>query len=243
MFMLLLTVAGNETTRNATAHGMHALLDAPRAVRDAAGRPRRARWAPRSTRSCAGRSPVLHFRRTATADTELRGQAIKDGDKVVIWHISANRDEEVFDDPFTFDIERSPNPHVAFGGGGPHFCLGANLARMELRLIFDELLTRIPDITLAGEPERLRSNFIGGIKHMPVTWTPGVPRRAAARGHERVERLVQSRKIGWAALAAGADRLFEVLGRQADVQLRDALVVHVRVQAAGVEARPQHAAS
>jgi cholest-4-en-3-one 26-monooxygenase len=89
-----------------------------------------------------------------------------------MWHISANRDEEVFDDPYTFDITRSPNPHVAFGGGGPHYCLGANLARMELRLILTELLTRIPDLQLAGEPERLVSNFIGGIKHLPVTWTP-----------------------------------------------------------------------
>jgi cholest-4-en-3-one 26-monooxygenase len=80
----------------------------------------------------------------------------------------------VFDDPFTFDITRSPNPQVAFGGGGPHYCLGANLARMELRLILTELITRIPDLTLAGEPERLVSNFIGGIKHLPVTWTPGL---------------------------------------------------------------------
>ena len=91
----------------------------------------------------------------------------------MIWHISANRDEEVFDDPFVFDITRNPNPHVAFGGGGSHFCLGANLARMELQLIFEELATRLPDMQLAGEPDRLLSNFIGGIKHMPVKWTPG----------------------------------------------------------------------
>ena len=116
---------------------------------------------------------MLHFRRTATADTEIRGQAIKAGDQVVIWHISANRDEEVWDDPFVFDITRDPNPHVAFGGGGSHFCLGANLARTELRLIFKELATRLPDMQLAGEPDRLLSNFIGGIKHMPVKWTPG----------------------------------------------------------------------
>ena len=98
---------------------------------------------------------------------------IKKGDKVVMWHISANRDEEVFDDPYTFDITRSPNPHIAFGGGGSHYCLGANLARTELALIFHEIVKRIPDMTLAGDPEVLRSNFIGGIKHMPVTWTPG----------------------------------------------------------------------
>jgi cholest-4-en-3-one 26-monooxygenase len=172
MFMMLLIVAGNETTRNATAHGMHALMTNPDQFEllrsDPAGRMEDAveeilRWG----------SPVLHFRRTATADNELRGREIKTGDKVVIWHISANRDEEVWADPFTFDITRSPNPQVAFGGGGSHFCLGANLARMELRLILDELVTRIPDMRLAGEPERLRSNFIGGIKHMPVAWTPG----------------------------------------------------------------------
>jgi cholest-4-en-3-one 26-monooxygenase len=172
MFMLLLAVAGNETTRNATAHGMHALLTNPEQFEllksDPEGRMDDAveevlRWA----------SPVLHFRRTATTDTEIRGQKIAAGDRVVIWHISANRDEEVWDDPFTFDITRSPNPHVAFGGGGSHFCLGANLARMELKLILTELVTRLPDMQLAGEPERLLSNFIGGIKHMPVKWTPG----------------------------------------------------------------------
>ena len=99
----------------------------------------------------------------------------------MIWHISANRDEEVWADPFTFDITRSPNPHVAFGGGGSHFCLGANLARMELKLILTELVTRLPDMQLAGEPQRLLSNFIGGIKHMPVKWTPGI-----ARPHRRL---------------------------------------------------------
>src|SRR5439155_25672623 len=93
---------------------------------------------------------------------------IAEGDKVVIYYISANRDETVFDDPFTFDIGRSPNEHVAFGGGGPHFCLGANLARMEIRLMFNELLDRVPDICQTGPAERLRSNFINGIKHIPV---------------------------------------------------------------------------
>jgi cholest-4-en-3-one 26-monooxygenase len=172
MFMLLLAVAGNETTRNATAHGMHALMTNPEQFEllrsDPEGRIDDAveevlRWG----------SPVLHFRRTATVDTEIRGRQIKAGDRVVIWHISANRDEEVWDDPFVFDITRNPNPHVAFGGGGSHFCLGANLARMELKLILTELVTRMPDMQLAGEPQRLLSNFIGGIKHMPVKWTPG----------------------------------------------------------------------
>jgi cholest-4-en-3-one 26-monooxygenase len=177
MFMLLLAVAGNETTRNATAHGMYALMTNPEQFEllrsDPEGRIDDAveevlRWG----------SPVLHFRRTATVDTEIRGRAIKEGDRVVIWHISANRDEEVWNDPFVFDITRNPNPHVAFGGGGSHFCLGANLARMELKLILTELVTRMPDMQLAGEPQRLLSNFIGGIKHMPVKWTPG-PRALA----------------------------------------------------------------
>jgi cholest-4-en-3-one 26-monooxygenase len=172
MFMLLLAVAGNETTRNATAHGMHALLTNPDQFKILTDDPDGAidlaaeeilRWA----------SPVLHFKRTVTADTEIRGQELKDGDEVVMWYISANRDEEVFDDPFTFDVTRDPNPQIAFGGGGNHFCLGANLARMELKLIFQEIARRMPDMQLAGEPDRLRSNFIGGIKHMPVTWTPG----------------------------------------------------------------------
>src|SRR6516164_2642346 len=171
MFMLLLTVAGNETTRNSTSWGMLALMQHPEQYRalhdDPSGLDTAVeeilRWA----------SPVYHFRRTATIDTEVHGQAIAAGDTVVIWHISANRDESVFKDPFTFDITRSPNEHVAFGGGGPHFCLGANLARAELKIIFQELLERVPDMRLSGEPQILRSNFIGGVKHLPVTFTPG----------------------------------------------------------------------
>ncbi|MGZ4681185.1 MAG: cytochrome P450 [Acidimicrobiales bacterium] len=170
MFFMLLAVAGNETTRNATSHGMKALLDNPDQFEKLKANPELLpsaieeilRWA----------TPVLHFRRTAMEDYELGGKQIKKGDKVVIWHISANRDETVFDDPYRFDIERSPNDHIAFGGGGAHFCLGANLARMELNLIFTEILNRVPDMTLAGETEYLRSNFIGGIKHMPVKYTP-----------------------------------------------------------------------
>ncbi len=173
VFMLLLAVAGNETTRNATAHGMYALLtnpdqfallksDVPRYLDTAVDEI--IRWA----------SPVLHFRRTTTAPTEIHGQEIEEGSRVVMWYISANRDEEVFDDPFVFDITRTPNDHIAFGGGGAHYCLGANLARAELRLIFQEIATRMPDMKLEGEPARLRSNFIGGIKHLPVSWTPGL---------------------------------------------------------------------
>jgi cholest-4-en-3-one 26-monooxygenase len=173
MFFLLLAVAGNETTRNATAHGMKALIDHPDQYDKLRANPALLpsaveeilRWA----------TPVLHFRRTAMEDHELGGKLIRQGDKVVMWHISANRDEAVFDEPFRFDIERSPNEHIAFGGGGPHFCLGANLARMELRIIFGELLRRLPDLALDGEVEYLRSNFIGGIKHMPVRYTPTAP--------------------------------------------------------------------
>ncbi len=177
LFCLLLAVAGNETTRNATAHGILALIDHPEQLQKLHDDPDRyidgaveeiLRWS----------SPVMHFRRTAMRDLELRGKQIKAGDKVVLWHVSANRDEEVFEDPFRFDIERSPNDHIAFGGGGAHYCLGTNLARMELRLIFREVATRLEDIRLAGEVERLRSNFIGGIKHIPVAFTPGQRKHA-----------------------------------------------------------------
>jgi len=153
---------------------MHALMqhpDAYAAMRQSVDDPERfnraieeiLRWA----------TPVLHFRRTASEDTLKDGQPIAKGDKVVLWYVSANRDEEVFEDPYTFDIERDPNDHVAFGAGGVHFCLGANLARMELRLIFREILDRFADMRLAGEPETLRSNFNRGMKHLPVTFSPG----------------------------------------------------------------------
>ena len=110
------------------------------------------------------------FRRTRNVmtDTELRGVPIKAGDKVSIWYVSANRDEDVFDDPFRFHIERTPNDHLAFGGGGPHFCLGNSLARLEMRVLFEELARQVKTIRAIGEPAPLRSNFIGGIKHLPV---------------------------------------------------------------------------
>ncbi len=114
----------------------------------------------------------MYFRRNATRDTEIRGQKIKAGEKVGIWYISANRDEDIFPDPFTFDIKRSPNEHVAFGGGGPHFCLGASLARMEINIMIEELVKRVSSIELTGEVKRLRSNFVNGIKHLPVHLTP-----------------------------------------------------------------------
>jgi cholest-4-en-3-one 26-monooxygenase len=119
-------------------------------------------------------SPVMYFRRNVIADTELRGQELKAGDKVSIWYASANRDEDVFVDPFRFDVERQPNDHLAFGGGGPHFCLGASLARMEIHVLFEEMAKRVPTIRGLGPPEPLRSNFIGGIKHLPVDMRTGV---------------------------------------------------------------------
>ena len=166
LFFLLLSVAGNETTRNLISHGLLALIEHPdqlerlRADRSLvpSAVEEMLRWA----------SPVMNFRRTATRDVELAGVPIKEGDKVVIWYISANRDDTAFTDPYTFDIARSPNEHVAFGGGGPHFCLGANLARLEIRVMFDAVLDRLHDLELAAPPTRLRSNFINGINHIPL---------------------------------------------------------------------------
>jgi cytochrome P450 len=111
------------------------------------------------------------MRRTATRDTVIRGQEIKAGENVVLWYCSGNRDEEVFEDPFRFDILRSPNPHITFGGGGPHYCLGAALARTTLKSLLTEVYTRIPDIH-ASEPDFLIGNFSNGIKRLPATWTP-----------------------------------------------------------------------
>jgi cholest-4-en-3-one 26-monooxygenase len=115
----------------------------------------------------------MYFRRNVTKDTVLRGQELKEGDKISMWYISANRDEDVFERPFEFDIRRSPNEHVGFGGGGPHHCLGMNLARMEIYVLLEEMAKRIPTIERTGEAAPLRSNFIAGIKHMPVKFPPG----------------------------------------------------------------------
>jgi cytochrome P450 len=114
-------------------------------------------------------SVTMHFRRTATTDTTIGGRTVKAGDKVVIWFVSADYEDAVFADPFTFDIHRAPNPHVAFGLMSPHLCLGAQLARMEIKVLFEELLPRLAEIRLAGPVERLRSNFIAGIKRLPVS--------------------------------------------------------------------------
>jgi cholest-4-en-3-one 26-monooxygenase len=170
IFFLLLVVAGNETTRNATSHGIRALIEHPAEMEKLRRDPSPDRMTRAVEEILRWASPILYFRRTATRDVELRDKTIRSGDRVVLWYASANRDADAFPDPFTFDVDRWPNEHVTFGGGGPHFCLGASLARMELRLIFTELVTRVPGIQLDGPVEVLRSNFVGGIKRMPVRW-------------------------------------------------------------------------
>ena len=167
---LLLVVAGNETTRQAIAHGMQALVEHPEQwarVRD----DRELMWERGADEILRWSSPVLHFRRTATVDTEVRGQAVTAGDKVVVWYVSANFDEEVFDAPERFELGRSSNRHVTFGGGGPHYCLGAHLAKLEVQVLFDELLPRLDTLELTGPVERVRTNFTNAIKRMPVRVT------------------------------------------------------------------------
>jgi cholest-4-en-3-one 26-monooxygenase len=170
LFFMLLAVAGNETTRNAISGGMYALMKNPEQWEilkaDPSLIPTAAdeivRWV----------SPVNVFRRTAMEDVEVGGVQIKKGDKVLIYYNSANRDETVFDNPDVFDITREPNPHVGFGGGGPHFCLGRHLAKLELECIFRSLITQCDHLELISEPRRLRSNFINGIKEMTVRFVP-----------------------------------------------------------------------
>ena len=170
LFFLLLTVAGNETTRNLMSGAMDTFFQHPdqwqRLLDDRSLLPRAVDEMLRFV------SPVMNFRRTAMCDLTLSGTEIKAGDKVVFFHASANRDEDVFAEADTFDIGRDPNPHIAFGGGGPHFCLGANLARMEIRVMFEHLLDRMPDIRRRGDLQRLQSQFINGVKHLPVAFTP-----------------------------------------------------------------------
>ncbi len=165
-FVILLTVAGNETTRNAISHGLNAFMDNPEQwelwKRE---RPRSMvdeviRWA----------TPITVFQRTALRDLELGGQQVKKGDRVGMFYASANFDDEVFTDPFTFDITRSPNPHVAFGGHGAHYCIGANLARMEVEVIFDVLADLAPDISKVADPRRLRSGWLNAIKELQVSY-------------------------------------------------------------------------
>ena len=168
-FCFLLIVAGNETTRNAISGGLQVLCEHPEekakllkdmSLLDSAIE-EILRWV----------SPVHHMARTVTADVEIRGKTLKAGDRLIMWYPSVNRDEEMFVDPYRFDITRTPNDHLAFGIG-EHFCLGSGFAKKELKVMFQELFRRFPDIDLAGPPERLRSNFINGVKHLPVKFTP-----------------------------------------------------------------------
>jgi cytochrome P450 len=171
-FFILLLVAGNETTRNAISWGLQALTENPDQRKiwmdDFDGVQRHAveeiiRYA----------SPVMFMRRTVTQDgATLSGHEFKAGDKLMMYYISGNRDEDVFDDPYTFSVRREPNNHIAFGGPGPHFCLGANLARQEIKVMFSDLFRFLPDIEMSAEPQRLQSNFINGIKHLTATFTP-----------------------------------------------------------------------
>ncbi|MEU4495506.1 cytochrome P450 [Streptomyces sp. NPDC023998] len=164
-FVILLAVAGNETTRNAISHGMHAFLTHPeqwelfKRDRPATAAEEIVRWA----------TPVVSFQRTATQDVELGGQQIKKGDRVGLFYSSANNDPEVFDAPEQFDITRDPNPHLGFGGGGPHFCLGKSLAVMEINLIFNAVADALPGLRLVGDPRRLRSAWLNGIKELQVS--------------------------------------------------------------------------
>ncbi|GAB2929280.1 cytochrome P450 [Streptomyces heilongjiangensis] len=164
-FVLMLAVAGNETTRNAITHGMHAFLTHPdqwelfKRERPATAAEEIVRWA----------TPVNSFQRTATQDTELGGKRIRKGDRVGIFYASANHDPEVFENPDTFDITRDPNPHLGFGGGGPHFCLGKSLAVLEIDLIFQAIADALPNLRLVGDPDRLRSAWINGVKHLRVS--------------------------------------------------------------------------
>ncbi len=170
-FFLLLVNAGGDTTRNLLASGIQALFDHPdqraRLSADVDGLLPSAveemlRWT----------TPVVHFRRTVMHDTELRGTTLREGDKVMVFYGSANRDEEVFERADTFDVGRNPNPHMAFGGGGPHLCLGLHVARIEIQSMLRQILTRMPDLAPAGTPEPMVSNFIAGVHSMPVRFTP-----------------------------------------------------------------------
>ena len=166
-FVILLAVAGNETTRNSITQGMMAFADFPdqwelfKSKRPATAADEIVRWA----------TPVTSFQRTALEDTELSGVKIKKGQRVVMFYRSANFDEDVFDDPYTFNILRDPNPHVGFGGTGAHYCIGANLARMTIDLMFNAVADQMPDLTPISKPERLRSGWLNGIKHWQVDYT------------------------------------------------------------------------
>ena len=171
-FFILLSVAGHDTTRTALSHGVTHLSQNPdqraRFLADIDG------VMPTTVEEIVRyASPVVWMRRTLTQDYVLSGHEFHEGDKIIMYYGSANRDEAIFADPDTFNVLRDPNPHVGFGGPGPHFCLGAHLARREITLMFRELYTRLPDLELAGPPVQLRSSFINGVKSLPVSFTPG----------------------------------------------------------------------
>jgi cytochrome P450 len=164
----LIVIAGNETTRNATSGGLLALIENP-------GELEKLRRDPSLIKTAVEEivrwtTPVIQFCRTTTEDVELRGQKIRKGEAFCLFYPSANRDEDVFDDPFAFRVDRDPNPHLAFGIG-EHFCLGANAARLEMQIMFRHLIERLGHVELAGPVERLRSSFLGGVKHMPIRYS------------------------------------------------------------------------
>ncbi len=171
VFVLALAVAGNETTRTAMAQGMLALLDNPGQLQLL--RQDRGLAATAADEMIRWSTPIVYFRRTATCDVELHGTTIRRDDPVALYFLSANYDDAVFAEPHRFDVTRSPNPHVSFGGGGPHYCLGAHLARFEISVLLEELLTGTRSIEQAGDAVRLRSSWINGLKHLPVSVTTG----------------------------------------------------------------------
>jgi len=170
-FMVTLATAGHETTRASASAGMAALLQSPEQYADLVADPSLVKGAVEEAIRVA--SAVTYFRRTVTQDTELRGIPLKKGAKVATYFCSANFDEEVFEDPYRFDIRRDPNPHVSFGGGGPHYCLGAGLSRLVMRILFEEMVQRIPTVKPLGQPEYIRSIFLSGIKHLPMDVSAG----------------------------------------------------------------------
>ena len=170
MYFTLLVIAGNETTRHAISNAMLGLMEQRDQMTRMQADPSLIPNAVEELLRYA--SPVYHFRRTATRDVELGGKQIKEGDKVVMWFASGNRDDAMFEDPYAIDVTRANVDHMTFGKGSPHLCLGNNLARMEIRLMFEELLPRLQDIQLAGDVRRVRSNFVNGIKAFPVSVTP-----------------------------------------------------------------------
>ncbi|QXC59973.1 cytochrome P450 [Aquihabitans sp. G128] len=167
-YFVLVATAGHDTTRNALSGGLQALIDHPEELAKLRADPSLAKSA--ADELVRWTSPVIHFIRTATADTELGGKQIRAGDNLCLYYPSANRDEAVFDDPFAFRVDRDPNPHLGFGVG-EHFCLGASLARMELRTFLEAFASRIGSVELAGEPLRTHASFVGGYKHLPIRWT------------------------------------------------------------------------